>query len=308
MLASDDGVRLQRIYEEFPLDGAEDHAFDSAVRLLHDVAPKWTGSGEHNPLDGLRVVVTGSEAQATPLIADLREHKAVPHRMRTIDIAPVEDDTELRMAVDAAAAGDIDWVVLTSPNAVPPLDAALGGRRLLAKIAVVGNRTAETLRMASIEPALVSAGPGAVQLVADLEAAGVARSRVLCLLSDKARPTLVDGLRTAGAEVRVATAYVNRAVEALDPETRELVHNGRVDVITFASPSAVESFSSLVGADLPAMSGAAFFAIGPTTAEALRRQALPVHGEARTQDAAGFIEALQQYFGHMSHLEGTART
>ncbi len=45
MLASDDGSRLQRIYEEFPLDGAEDHAFESAVRLLHQVAPKWTGVG-----------------------------------------------------------------------------------------------------------------------------------------------------------------------------------------------------------------------------------------------------------------------
>jgi uroporphyrinogen-III synthase len=308
MLASDDGARLQRIYEEYPLDGAEDRAFDAAAHLLHAVAPKWTGIGDHNPLAGLRVVVTGSDAQATPLIEDLREHGALPHRMRTIDIAPVEDERDLRDAVDAAVAADVEWLVLTSPNAVPALAAALAGRTLSARVAVVGSRTAETLRDAGIEPALVSAGPGAVQLVADLDAAGVAGSRVLCLLSDKARPALLDGLRAAGADVRVATAYINRPVGDLDPDTRELVRHGRVDVITFASPSAIESFRNLVGADLPAMSGAAFFAIGPTTADALHEAGLPVHGEARTQDAAGFIEALRQYFGHTLELEGTART
>jgi uroporphyrinogen-III synthase len=67
----------------------------------------------------------------------------------------------------------------------------------------------------------------------------------------------------------------------------------------------VESFSRLVGADLPAMSGAAFFAIGPTTADALRRAGLPVHGEAKTQDPGGFIDALRDYFGNLSTLEGT---
>ena len=56
------------------------------------------------------------------------------------------------------------------------------------------------------------------------------------------------------------------------------------------------------------MSGAAFFAIGPTTADALHKAGLPVHGQAQTQDSAGFIDALHHYFGHSAHLEGTART
>jgi hydroxymethylbilane synthase len=300
MLASDDGSRLQRIYEEYPLDGAEDRAFDAAARLLHAVAPKWTGIGDASPLTGLRVVVTGSDAQATSLMQGLRDEGTVPHRMRTIEIEPVEDDSGLRVAVDDAIDGGTGWVVLTSPNAVPALADALGSRTLAASVAVVGNRTGEALREAGIEPDLVSAGPGAVQLVADLGEAGVDGSRVLCLLSDRARPTLVDGLQRAGADVHVATAYRNRPVDHLEDEMRELVRNGRVDVITFASPSAVMSFRTLVGIDLPAMSGAAFFAIGPTTAAALDDAGLPVHGQATSQDAAGFINALRAYFGHTS--------
>lgn len=306
MLASDDGARLERVYEEFPVDSAEERAFASAVRLLHVVAPKWTGVGAANALANLRVVVTGSDAQAEPLMQELREQGAAPHRMRTIEIAPVEDDADVHAAIEDAVAGTVDWVVLTSPNAVPALDAALQGRLIQARVAAVGNRTAETLQEAGIEPSLVSTGPGAVQLVEDLAMAGVSGTSVVCLLSDRARPTLVEGLQAAGAQVRVVTAYRNRPVPDLDPATREMVRHGRVDVITFASPSAVESFAQLVGSDLPAMSGAAFFAIGPTTAAALHDAGMPVHGVATSQDAAGFINALRGYFGHTGQLEGTA--
>ncbi len=225
--------------------------------------------------------------------------------MRTIEISPVEHDADVHAAVDEAVVGSVDWIVLTSPNAVPALDAALQGRLMQARVAAVGNRTAETLREAGIEPALVSAGPGASQLVEDLAMAGVSGTSVVCLLSDRARPTLVEGLREAGAQVKVVTAYRNRPVPHLDAQTREMVRHGGVDVITFASPSAVESFARLVGHDLPAMSGAAFFAIGPTTAAALHDAGMPVHGEATSQDATGFIDALRQYFGHTSQPEGT---
>lgn len=308
MLASDDGSRLERIYEEYPLEVARERAFESAHRLLRSVAPRWNGVGEMNPLAGLNVMITGSDSQAQPLVEELREQGALPHRMRTIDISPVEDDTAIRDVLATALEGAVDWIVMTSPNAVPTLERARKGQAIGAKVAVVGSRTAETLREVGIEPDLVSRGPGAIQLVEDMRAAGMQGARVACLLSDKARPTLVDGLVNSGAEVHVVTAYINRPVEDLDQTTREIVRGGRVDVITFASPSAVESFQQLVGSDLPAMSGAAFFAIGPTTADGLREAGLPVHGEALTQDAAGFIDALKQYFGQSTSQENSAQS
>jgi hydroxymethylbilane synthase len=303
MLASDDGSRLQRIYEEYPLDAARDLAFESASRLLREVAPKWSGVGVRDAFTGLSVMVTGSDSQAEPLVERLRERGAEPHRMRTIDILPVEDGSSLRGAVDAAVNGDVDWLVLTSPNAVGPLNTERAGREIRAKIAVVGGRTAEALREIAVEPELVSGGPGAVELVQDLTQAGVDGSTVLCLLSDKARPTLTDGLLNAGADVRVVAAYRNEPVDRLDDQTRDLVRTGQVDVITFASPTAVTSFRRMVGSDLPAMSGAAFLAIGPTTAAALQDAGLPVHGEATTQDPAGFINAIENYFGQGTQSE-----
>jgi hydroxymethylbilane synthase len=298
MLASDDGARLERVYEEYPLDGAEERAFAAAGRLIRSVAPKWTGIGDANPLAGLRVLITGSDAQATPLAKELAGHGAESIRMPTIRITAVEDSPPIQQAVDRAVDGAFDWLVLTSANAVPALASHLRGRSAQAKVAVVGARTGEALAAAGIGVDLVSPGYGADALVDELAAAGVAGSRVLCLLSDRARPVLVDGLLTLGAQVQSVTAYRNEAVQTVDDNIRQRIRRGHIDAITFASPSAAQSFKRLAGPDLPALSGAGFFAIGPTTADALREQGLPVHAVAREQDAEGFIEALRGYFGH----------
>lgn len=298
MLASDDGRRLERVYEEFSLDNAETGAFAAANRLIRTVAPKWTGTDHLNPLAGVTVLVTGSESQAQPLMDALTVRGAQPVRMPTITIEPVADTSPVENAVERAVGGGIDWLVLTSAHAVEPLAAHLHGRYVAARIAVVGTRTHEALVRAGLKAHLVAAGPGAEQLVRDMARAGVDGNKVVCLLSDKARPILVDGLRAAGADVQAIEAYRNVPVSEVDGEVRSLIHCGKIDAVTFASPSAIESFRHLAGADLPALSGAAFFSIGPTTSATLRVAGLPIHGEASTQDAEGFIHALQLYFGH----------
>jgi uroporphyrinogen-III synthase len=304
MLASDDGTRIERAYEEFSPVQADDRTFEIAQRVMRSVAPKWTGVGDRNPLAGISVLVTGSESQAEPLMRELKAHGAAPQRMQTISIEPLADTAPVERAVDRAVAGEVDWVVLTSPNAVPPLTAALKGRSIDAKIAVVGVRTADVLERHGISADLSAGGPGAEQLIAEMTSTGISGTQILCLLSEKARPVLATGLRVAGASVEVVPAYRNVPVTAMDAGSRGLIRGGRVDAITFASPSAVESFRRLTGPDLPALSGAAFFAIGPTTADALRESGLPVHGEALTQDASGFISGLARYFGR----DSTSRT
>jgi uroporphyrinogen-III synthase/uroporphyrinogen III methyltransferase/synthase len=50
----------------------------------------------------------------------------------------------------------------------------------------------------------------------------------------------------------------------------ELLSAGRVDAVTFASPSAVHGVMEGLGVDVGRLAGVLLAAIGPTTAEALR--------------------------------------
>jgi uroporphyrinogen-III synthase len=128
---------------------------------------------------------------------------------------------------------------------------------------------------------------------------GIAGTEILCLLSDLAAPVVPEGLRAAGASVAVKTAYRNQPVETIDPAIQATIAQGAVSAITFASPSAVESFVHLAGRFVPAMSGAAFVAIGETTANRMRTVGLPVHAIAGTPDPDGMVTAVCRSLGMM---------
>lgn len=283
MLGSDDGSRLQRMYAEWPVDGAIDRAFAAADEMMRVVIPKWTSVALERPLQDRRILVTGSDSHLDSMQERLAHVGAHVSMLPTIAIetVPVELPT------------DADWLVLTSKHAVP----AINWAAVSTPVAAVGEGTAEAIREAGIEPALVADGPGATQLAAQLEGAGVRGKRVTCVLSDIARPELTDLLGSAGAELAVLTGYRNIPATVMPHALRDEIAAGQFEAVTFASPSSVAAFLDLVGIDLPALSGAAMLAIGPTTADAMRQHGLPVHAMAEESTVPGLVAALASYFG-----------
>jgi uroporphyrinogen-III synthase len=134
-------------------------------------------------------------------------------------------------------------------------------------------------------------------LAADLAAQDISGKRIVCVVSEIARDELANALTAAGAEVVVIHAYTNTPTTTINPDLRRSISAGEMEAVTFASPSSVVSFLELVGIDLPALSGAAMIAIGPTTAAAMRDSGLPVHGTAQESTVQGLINELARYFG-----------
>ena len=311
MLASDDEVRLERAYEEFAVNAAEQEAFALAGRILRTIAPAWIGVTATST-GGKTVLATGAAAQVEALRAVAPDRLEVLHAPM-IEIEPVADGSRMDAAVTDACAGSYDWLVLTSANAVPPLVARLQtqGCSLQARIAVVGTPTAEALAAHGVEAELVPEEQHAEGLARTLRMQAQAGQRVVCLLSDRARPVLADRLREAGLNVDVVDAYRTVSATTIDSAILTRIRNAEIDAVTFTSPSAVQAFTELVAVDLPALSGAAFVAIGSTTAKALRDADLPVHAEAETPSATGLLAALDYYLGTDAvgdqRSEGTSR-
>ena len=132
--------------------------------------------------------------------------------------------------------------------------------------------------------------------------------RALIARAAVARDVLPDGLREAGWEVDVVEAYRTKGVEVSAAARAEIASS---DVITFASPSAVEQFAKagLVSevttadgkTDAEGKTGARrpnpiVACIGPVTADAARRLGLDVAVEAAEHTAVGLTEALEDYF------------
>ncbi len=195
---------------------------------------------------------------------------------------PIDGGAALAAALSELAA--YDWLVVTSAagsERVADAAAAVPGVRL----ATVGTATARVLEAGAGRPVdLVPSAQLADALVGAFVEQSPTPQRILIAQADIAAPTLADGLRSAGHEVTVVTAY--RTV-ALEPD-RAAVDGA--DAVLFASGSAVETWCRCFGTAAPPV----VVAIGPTTAAAAERFGLKVSAVAADHSLDGLVTELER--------------
>jgi uroporphyrinogen-III synthase len=226
------------------------------------------------PLAGRTVVVTRGAGTDDALSSRLRDLGAEVLEFPAIALADAEDFGPLDAALGALER--FDWVVFASAHAVEEavrrLDALGLPRGGLAdrRLACVGPATGARLEALVRAPDLMPSQATGDALAACL-APHVRGRAVLVPRAAQGRPELTDGLRAAGAEVVAPVAYRTLPAEPGSLSALgALLAGGRIDAVTFASPSAVQGTVAGLAADAARLSGVLLGAIGPTTAEALR--------------------------------------
>ena len=250
-------------------------------------------------LAGITVVITRAAPQQAALADPLRRLGATVVNLATIAIEPPLDGGAA-LANAASRLADYRWVVLTSTNGARALLDVVPDGRVLAGVglAAIGEATAAVLAAAHLPADLVPAQFVAEALLAQFPPPPAeGNRRVLLVRAAVARNTLPDGLRAAGWDVEVVSAY--QTVRAA-PSPAALVAMAGADVVLFSSPSTVTRFIEAVGPDgagvrrhragLPP--SLAVIAIGPVTAAAAVAAGLRVDVVATRYDVAGLVEAM----------------
>ncbi len=232
------------------------------------------------PLFGKRVLVTRPREQSAELTEQLEAAGAEAVEAPMIRIAPPEDYAPL----DAACRGveAFDAIVFASRHAVDafverllasPLDL-----RALKSIALcaVGAATAERLAHYGLKVDVTPHEFRAESLArAIVEGVGVPGRRFLLPRADIGREVIAEELRKQGAEVTEVVAYrtLAEADRNGDPDVYRMLLERRLDVVTFASPSAVRHFVQALGAEPAAdlLRTTSVASIGPVTSEAARQ-------------------------------------
>ena len=293
------------------LDGLREHPRRAPATL---VVGRVVGLRPHlrwydaRPLFGRRVLVTRPRGQAVELVDRLTILGAEAIEAPLIRIEPPDDLGPLR---DAAAAPDaFDWIVFTSMNAVDAfMKALLDGKRDVRILkgpclCAVGAGTAEKLTQYGIKVDLVPGDFQAEALVSAITTAGpVDGVRVLLPRADIGREVVADQLREAGAVVTDVVAYRTILEDTLregDPDVYGLLLEGRIDVVTFASPSAVRSFVKVYGAEPAAdlLKNTVVAVIGPVTAEATQQLGIPVTIQPSTHTITALVDAIVAHYAH----------
>ncbi len=265
-------------------------------RLHHEL--NWF---EKRPLFGRSVVVTRAREQASGLAASLEALGAEVVQFPAIRIEPLPDEP-LQAAVEEL--DSYDFVIFTSVNGVHLFwqamrktgrDArAFAGCRLVA----IGPATAEALEGHGLHADIVPDKYVAEGVIEAIQKFGpLPGKRFLLPRAAQAREILPDALRQGGAVVDVLPCYRTVPEAAPAATILERIKAGDVDCVTFGSSSTVENFLSLVPAGvLREHPEVVLAAIGPVTAQTLRRHGLEPSLQPEEYTIPALVKALVRYY------------
>lgn len=255
---------------------------------------------ENQPLFGKRVLVTRSRTQASVLSRLLAERGAQPIELPTIEIQPVPDPSELDQAI--LDLPGFDWVIFTSTNGVEAFWERLvtlgkDARQFNSvKIGAIGPATAEAIAEHGLYPDLVPVEYTSESIIDGLSERDIKGCRILLPRADIAPGDLVNGLIKLGAETVEVTAYLTKSPADVDDETKQMLLDGTIDIITFASSSTVTNLVKLLGDDWSVTKKAKIACIGPVTAATAKDAGLQVDIVAKEQTIPGLVAAIEEVY------------
>lgn len=205
------------------------------------------------PLQGKCILVTRSPSQSQEFSQSLRNLGAEVVEMPTLVITPPDSWAELDQAI--AHLEQYDWLILTSVNGVESFFARLahGNKNHThlshLKIAVVGEKTGQSLNQYGITPDLIPKDFIADSLLASFQAQKLIAPSTKILfprVQSGGREILVEELSKLGATVHAVPAYESRCPERIEAIALECLQSRKVDFITFTSSKTVRHFCYLL--------------------------------------------------------------
>jgi uroporphyrinogen-III synthase len=264
-------------------------------------------------LAGKRIVITRAAAQSEALARELSERGAVPVVLPLVSFAEPEDVAPFDQAV--AQINQFDWLILTSAQTVRAVIQRTADLQLPVirtdsrlRVACVGPVTAEAARKADLPVEYVAMTHNGVALANEL-GSRVQGAKVLLPRSDRANPDLPAALKGHGAQVTEVIAYRTLRPAEVDQGALKKIAEGQADAVLFFSPSAVQHFKGLVGAEGLRLlqHKLAILAVGPVTAKALREADVLHFVVAPDTNVASVVDALEQYFSNTLKVAGVKR-
>lgn len=219
----------------------------------------------------------------------------------SVEIAPPRHPEPLRRALTRLP--DFDWVVFTSAAGVGAVTGMIreraGGGDVdewprPRRVAAVGSATADAVRRAGWEVDLLPetfTGEGLLEALRR-RVERPSGTTVLLPVAEAARDVLPRGLAALGMRVTRVVAYRTRAVA---PSTLrgvlEEIGGGRVDLVTFTSPSTAGAFLEALGPEALRVPAAV---IGPVTAGAAEEMGYRIVGVAGEHTVEGLVAEVER--------------
>ncbi len=181
---------------------------------------------------------------------------------------------------------EYNWLVFTSKNGIRCFleKHSFNGNN---KIAVIGEPTANELRLNGVEPHFVGSGGLGTHFASELDAVIPAKATVLMVMGNLA-PDVIKNHLTGSRQVDRVNSYETAFPEHVDPDVVNRIKRGDYAVIAVSSPSIVRHLKQLAG-DSAALS---VVSIGATTTAAARKLDIEPVATASHRSYEGLAETV----------------
>ncbi|WP_442936702.1 uroporphyrinogen-III C-methyltransferase [Nostoc sp.] len=265
--------------------------------------PAMSSNFSRSPLTGKIILVTRSVSQSSQFSDRLIALGATVIEMPTLEIGPPSSWEALDRAI--AHLSDFDWLILTSTNGIDyffeRLNAQGKDTRALAgiKIAVVGEKTAQSLKQRSLQADFIPPNFVADSLVENFPEQLDGKTLLFPRVESGGREVLVKELTIKGAKVIEVAAYQSCCPSSIPRAAELALQNRKVDVITFASSKTVQFFCQLTNNIFShnsdpsqLLEGVCIASIGPQTSKTCHTLFGRVDVEAEEYTLDGLTQAL----------------
>jgi uroporphyrinogen III methyltransferase/synthase len=253
------------------------------------------------PLNGKRILITRAREQSGEFATLLKKTGAEVMELPTIEIVPPLSWKELDRVFPRLRS--YDWLIFTSANGVHFFWQRLrekGKTRLppSIKVCAIGPATAKQLKEKKISVDYMPKEFIAESILDGFQKKFIKGKRILLARAKKARDILPKGLRKMGAKVDVVEVYRTIKPRGGSKRLRQLLTDGKINVITFTSSSTVNHFVDLLKKEdlQKRLKGIAIACIGPVTAKTAKEWGMKVQIQPKEYTIPGLTKAIAEYF------------
>jgi uroporphyrinogen III methyltransferase/synthase len=257
---------------------------------------------------GKKILITRAREQLGEFASLLKKMGAEVMEFPTIEIAPPLRWKELDRTLHQLES--YDWLIFTSANGVHFFWQRLKEKEKIrlpssVKVCAIGPATANQLKKKKISVDYMPKEFIAEALLDGLGKLFIKGKRVLLARARKARDILPRGLRKMGAKVDVVEVYRTVKPKEGSKKLKQLLAEGKIDVITFTSSSTVNHFVELLQKEdlKKLLKGITIACIGPVTTKTAKGWGMKVQIQPKQYTIPALAQAISQYFDpHPSSL------
>lgn len=245
-------------------------------------------------LHGKRILVTREEKQGKQFAAKIRDYGGDPVEVPLLEIS-CKDAGENHVLFQQLA--DYRWIFFTSTNGVrcffqlaSKYNADIHALQSV-NIAAVGQKTGEVLKEHGLYPAFIPTVYNAEVMAKEFFKVYHDISRVLIVRGSKSLDILPAALDSRSIDYDTVNVYDTAPRMDRSALLNEVLKSGRIDFITFTSPSSVETFHVLAEAD----TNVPVVCIGTTTEKKAKQLGFDSILVAETFTVDGMIHRMAKY-------------